>query len=113
MTNGRDLRQDSSAGREVLRVLLVDDHAPVLRFLALAFKSNGCVVSTAASAEEAFEPFQSRVWLVFRNVPRFLVRALNCERRPNHPQRPSRFRSSLLAVRWATPLPASICRTAV
>src|SRR5439155_25982901 len=55
MTNGRDLRQDSSAGREVLRVLLVDDHAPVLRFLALAFKSNGCVVSTAASAEEAFD----------------------------------------------------------
>jgi len=55
MTNGRDLRQDPSTGREVLRVLLVDDHAPVLRFLALAFKSNGCVVSTAASAEEAFD----------------------------------------------------------
>jgi response regulator RpfG family c-di-GMP phosphodiesterase len=55
MTNGRELRQDPSAGREVLKVLLVDDHAPVLRFLALAFKSNGCVVSTAASAEEAFD----------------------------------------------------------
>jgi putative nucleotidyltransferase with HDIG domain len=41
--------------REVLKVLLVDDHAPVLRFLALAFKSSGCVVSTAASAEEAFD----------------------------------------------------------
>ena len=49
MTNGRDLRQEPSTGREVLKVLLVDDHAPVLRFLALAFKSNGCVVSTAAS----------------------------------------------------------------
>jgi len=55
MTNGRDLRQEPSPGREVLKVLLVDDHAPVLRFLALAFKSNGCVVSTAASAEEAFD----------------------------------------------------------
>jgi response regulator RpfG family c-di-GMP phosphodiesterase len=55
MTNGRDPRQDSSSGREVLKVLLVDDHAPVLRFLALAFKSNGCIVSTAASAEEAFD----------------------------------------------------------
>ncbi len=55
MTNGRDLRQEPSTGREVLKVLLVDDHAPVLRFLALAFKSNGCVVSTAASAEEAFD----------------------------------------------------------
>jgi putative nucleotidyltransferase with HDIG domain len=55
MTNGRDLRQDPSPGREVLKVLLVDDHAPVLRFLALAFKSSGCVVSTAASAEEAFD----------------------------------------------------------
>jgi response regulator RpfG family c-di-GMP phosphodiesterase len=55
MTNGRDPRQDTSTGREVLKVLLVDDHAPVLRFLALAFKSNGCVVATAASAEEAFE----------------------------------------------------------
>ena len=55
MTNGRDLRPEPSTGREVLNVLLVDDHAPVLRFLALAFKSNGCVVSTAASAEEAFD----------------------------------------------------------
>jgi putative nucleotidyltransferase with HDIG domain len=55
MTNGRDQRQDPSTIREVLKVLLVDDHAPVLRFLALAFKSNGCVVATAASAEEAFD----------------------------------------------------------
>ncbi|HEY7512843.1 MAG TPA: HD domain-containing phosphohydrolase, partial [Vicinamibacteria bacterium] len=55
MTNGRDPRQDTSTGREVLKVLLVDDHAPVLRFLALAFKSNGCIVATAASAEEAFD----------------------------------------------------------
>ena len=50
-------------------------------------------------AEEAFEPFQSRVWLVFRNVARFLVRTINCEGRPNHPYRPNRLRSSLLAVR--------------
>src|SRR5215470_1802090 len=71
MTNGHDPRPTSlgpatppaparstleaSPGREVLKVLLVDDHAPVLRFLALAFKSNGCVVSTAAGAEEAFD----------------------------------------------------------
>ena len=56
MTNGRDpLQTGGSPAREVLKVLLVDDHAPVLRFLALAFKSNGCVVSTAASAEEAFD----------------------------------------------------------
>lgn len=55
MTNGRDPRQDTSIGREVLKVLLVDDHAPVLRFLALAFKSSGCIVATAASAEEAFD----------------------------------------------------------
>jgi putative nucleotidyltransferase with HDIG domain len=56
MTIGRDaLPSGSGPAREVLKVLLVDDHAPVLRFLALAFKSNGCVVSTAASAEEAFD----------------------------------------------------------
>jgi len=56
MTIGRDaLPSGAGPAREVLKVLLVDDHAPVLRFLALAFKSNGCVVSTAASAEEAFD----------------------------------------------------------
>ena len=38
-----------------MRVLLVDDHAPVLRFLAAAFKRQGCVVSTASSAEEALD----------------------------------------------------------
>jgi response regulator RpfG family c-di-GMP phosphodiesterase len=40
---------------DAMRVLLVDDHAAVLRFLAVAFTSRGCVVSTAASAEEALE----------------------------------------------------------
>jgi putative nucleotidyltransferase with HDIG domain len=38
-----------------MSVLLVDDHAPVLRFLAAAFKRQGCVVSTASSAEEALD----------------------------------------------------------
>jgi ActR/RegA family two-component response regulator len=39
-----------------IHVLLVDDHAPVLRFLAAAFKRQECVVSTASSAEEALDP---------------------------------------------------------
>ena len=63
MTNGRDLRQEPSTGREVLKVLLVDDHAPVLRFLALAFKSNGCVVSTmkASKTSRIYAP-NAPVW---------------------------------------------------
>src|SRR6185436_15138654 len=40
---------------ERLRVLLVDDNASVLRFLASAFSSNGCQVTTAATAEQALE----------------------------------------------------------
>jgi response regulator RpfG family c-di-GMP phosphodiesterase len=43
-----------------LNVLLVDDHAPVLRFLAAAFKRQGCVVSTASSAEEALDLISER-----------------------------------------------------
>jgi putative nucleotidyltransferase with HDIG domain len=43
-----------------LDVLLVDDHAPVLRFLAAAFKRQGCVVSTASSAEEALDLISDR-----------------------------------------------------
>ena len=40
---------------ERLRVLLVDDNASVLRFLASAFSSNGCQVTTASTAELALE----------------------------------------------------------
>jgi putative nucleotidyltransferase with HDIG domain len=42
-------------GADSLRVLLVDDHAPVLRFLSAAFSSNGCQITAAATAEEAVE----------------------------------------------------------
>jgi putative nucleotidyltransferase with HDIG domain len=38
-----------------LRVLLVDDHPSVLRFLTFAFSSKGCDVAGAASAEKALE----------------------------------------------------------
>jgi putative nucleotidyltransferase with HDIG domain len=41
--------------RDRLKVLLVDDHVSVLRFLSLAFSSKGCDVATAGRAEEAFE----------------------------------------------------------
>jgi putative nucleotidyltransferase with HDIG domain len=40
---------------ERLRTLLVDDHAPVLRFLSLVFSSDGCDVTTATRAEEALD----------------------------------------------------------
>src|SRR5437879_13821974 len=43
------------AHAERLRVLLVDDNASVLRFLASAFSSNGCQVTTASTAELALE----------------------------------------------------------
>src|SRR3990170_2990223 len=46
------------AGRsptDVLRVLLVDDNAHVLRFLTSAFKMHDCLVSTAATAEQALD----------------------------------------------------------
>ena len=45
--------RDSDPGG--LKVLLVDDHAPVLRFLSLAFSSKGCDVSATSTAEEALE----------------------------------------------------------
>ena len=48
------------AEAEGLNVLLVDDHAPVLRVLAAAFKRQGCVVSTASSAEEALDLISDR-----------------------------------------------------
>jgi response regulator RpfG family c-di-GMP phosphodiesterase len=40
---------------ELLRVLLVDDNASVLRFLVSAFTSNHCEVTTASTAEQALE----------------------------------------------------------
>jgi putative nucleotidyltransferase with HDIG domain len=45
----------ADSGADSLRVLLVDDHAPVLRFLSAAFSSNGCQITAAATAEEALE----------------------------------------------------------
>ena len=45
----------AGAQTERLRVLLVDDNASVLRFLASAFSSNNCQVTTAATAEQALE----------------------------------------------------------
>jgi putative nucleotidyltransferase with HDIG domain len=38
---------------EVLRVLVVDDNASLLRFLVSAFSANGCTVTQAAAAEQA------------------------------------------------------------
>lgn len=38
---------------EVLRVLVVDDNASLLRFLVTAFSANGCTVTQAAAAEQA------------------------------------------------------------
>ena len=38
---------------EVLRVLVVDDNASLLRFLVSAFSANGCAVTQAAAAEQA------------------------------------------------------------
>jgi len=45
----------AGAQTERLRVLLVDDNASVLRFLASAFSSNNCQVTTASTAEQALE----------------------------------------------------------
>lgn len=39
----------------LLQVVVVDDNAPVLRFLQSAFSTNGCLVTTASSAEEALD----------------------------------------------------------
>src|SRR5206468_3895304 len=51
----RDGRRSGGVPAERLRVLLVDDNASVLRFLASAFSSNGCQVTTAGTAEQALE----------------------------------------------------------
>ena len=42
-----------AAAPEVLRVLVVDDNASLLRFLVSAFSANGCTVTRAAAAEQA------------------------------------------------------------
>jgi len=42
-----------AAAAEVLRVLVVDDNASLLRFLVSAFSANGCTVTPAAAAEQA------------------------------------------------------------
>ena len=49
------LQAADQAEPELLRVLLVDDNASVLRFLVSAFTSNHCQVATAATAEEALD----------------------------------------------------------
>lgn len=48
-----DTPASAAPAPKVLSVLLVDDNAPVLRFLSMAFGSSDCVVSTAAAAEDA------------------------------------------------------------
>lgn len=40
---------------DVMRVLVVDDNASLLRFLVAAFAANGCSVTPAAAAEQALE----------------------------------------------------------
>jgi putative nucleotidyltransferase with HDIG domain len=45
----------SSPPTDVLRVLVVDDNASLLKFLVSAFSANGCMVTQAAAAEEALQ----------------------------------------------------------
>jgi response regulator RpfG family c-di-GMP phosphodiesterase len=40
---------------EILRVLVVDDHPSILRFLAASFSASGCVIAEAGTAEQALE----------------------------------------------------------
>jgi putative nucleotidyltransferase with HDIG domain len=42
-------------GLQELRVLLIDPHSLVLRFMAFAFTSNGCVAATASTAEDTLQ----------------------------------------------------------
>ena len=63
--------------------------------------------------EESIKPPQRGVGFVLGDVSRFLVSALNRERRPDHPQRLKRFRSRFFASPLATPFPLAICSTAV
>jgi response regulator RpfG family c-di-GMP phosphodiesterase len=53
MSDGTPVTVDARPDR--LRVLLVDDNASVLRFLASAFSANDCQVTTASTAELAME----------------------------------------------------------
>jgi response regulator RpfG family c-di-GMP phosphodiesterase len=52
----------SAPAAELLRVLLVDDNANVLQFLASAFKMHGCLTSTALNAEEALDRLSETVF---------------------------------------------------
>jgi response regulator RpfG family c-di-GMP phosphodiesterase len=45
---------------ERLRILAVDDTAPLLRFLTSAFSSDGCEVAAASTAEQAIELLESQ-----------------------------------------------------
>ena len=49
-------------GLDILRVLLVDDNAHVLQFLSSAFKMYSCLVSTAATAEQALDLLSDTVF---------------------------------------------------
>jgi response regulator RpfG family c-di-GMP phosphodiesterase len=44
-----------SVAADTLRVLVVDDHAAILKFMVAAFTATGCVVTSAATAEQALE----------------------------------------------------------
>jgi response regulator RpfG family c-di-GMP phosphodiesterase len=48
-------RASGPPGLDILRVLLVDDNAHVLRFLTSAFELSACNVTTAATAEQAVD----------------------------------------------------------
>ena len=50
-----ELQEAEQADHELLRVLVVDDNASILRFLMSALTSTGCQVTTAATAEQALE----------------------------------------------------------
>jgi response regulator RpfG family c-di-GMP phosphodiesterase len=48
-------RAAGHSGLDILRVLLVDDNAHVLRFLTSAFELSSCTVATASTAEQAID----------------------------------------------------------
>lgn len=52
--------ETTSPASERLRILAVDDTAPLLRFLTSAFSSEGCEVAAASTAEQAIELLESQ-----------------------------------------------------
>jgi response regulator RpfG family c-di-GMP phosphodiesterase len=56
VTAGLALAEATVVARaETLRVLVVDDHPSILRFLSAAFAASGCVAAQAGTAEQALE----------------------------------------------------------